>query len=105
MARDGKKDPNAKPDSKRQRSYNASTKQKKARAARNKARLAATKEGRVKKGDGKDIDHKKPLSAGGSNKKSNQRVKSAGSNRSAGGKIGGKRSHGGGRPKGSRNKK
>ena len=99
-----KKKANAKPDSKRQRAYNSKPEQKKKRAMRNKARRQAIKDGRVSKGDGKDIDHKTPLSAGGSNAKSNTRVKSRSSNRKAGGSIGGKRSSGGGRPKKSRSK-
>lgn len=40
------------------------------------------KDGLVKKGDGKDVDHKTPLSKGGGNNKSNLRVVDAGSNRS-----------------------
>lgn len=32
------------------------------------------KEGKVRKGDGKQVDHKKPLSQGGSNSRSNLRV-------------------------------
>jgi 5-methylcytosine-specific restriction endonuclease McrA len=44
-------------------------------AARKKARRIATKSGLVKKGDGKHVDHKKPLSKGGSNKRSNLRAK------------------------------
>jgi hypothetical protein len=52
------------------------------RAKRNKARSEAMKDGRVKKGDGKDVDHKKPLSKGGSNHKSNTRVVSKSTNRS-----------------------
>ena len=61
--------------------YQGSAKAKKERAARNKARAAALKSGKVKKGDGKDIDHKKPLSQGGSKKLSNTRVLTAKSNR------------------------
>lgn len=38
--------------------YHAKPKQKKRRAARNKARSLLEKEGRVKKGDGKEVDHK-----------------------------------------------
>jgi hypothetical protein len=45
------------------------------RVARNKARRMLMREGLVKKGDGKHVDHKKPLSKGGSNKRSNLRVK------------------------------
>lgn len=83
------------------RDYQKRPAQKKAHAARVKARRQAEKEGRVKKGDGKDVDHKKPLTNGGSNGKKNIRVTSASSNRAKGGRIGGKRSKGGGRPKGS----
>ena len=51
------------------------------RAARNKARAHAMKAGKVKKGDGKEIDHKVPLRSGGSTKDSNTRVRSASANR------------------------
>ena len=54
------------------------------------ARRAAIKSGTVKKGDKKDVDHKKPLCKGGTNAKSNLRVISRKKNRAAGGKIGGK---------------
>ena len=40
------------------------------------------KAGKVHKHDGKDVDHKQPLSKGGSNAKSNWRVESKHSNRS-----------------------
>lgn len=60
----------------------SSEKEKKNRAKRNNARRQAEAEGKVSKGDGKDIDHKKPLCKGGSNSKSNQRITSASSNRS-----------------------
>lgn len=49
---------------------------------RKRARRALEKEGRVSKGDGKDIDHVVPLSKGGSVGKSNLKVKPASSNRS-----------------------
>ena len=62
----------------------ASKKGKKDRAARNQARKVAKREGRVKKGDGKEIDHKNPLSKGGSHAKSNQRVVSRSTNRKKG---------------------
>lgn len=52
------------------------------RAERNKARGIMEKEGRVTKGDGNDVDHRKPLSKGGSTTKSNLRVQSASKNRS-----------------------
>jgi len=62
--------------------YHASKKAKKQRAARNKARREAEKEGRVHKGDGKEVHHVKALSNGGSYAKSNQRVVSRKKNRS-----------------------
>lgn len=62
--------------------YHATAKSKKQRAMRNRARREAEKEGTVKKGDGKEIDHKKPLSKGGTNAKSNRRVVSRKTNRS-----------------------
>lgn len=52
------------------------------RAKRKKARYQLEKEGLVHKGDGKDVDHKKPLSKGGSTARSNLRVVNASSNRS-----------------------
>ena len=55
---------------------------KKKRAARNKARAMLEREGKVHKGDGKDVDHKKPLSKGGATTRSNLRVKSKSDNRS-----------------------
>jgi len=45
------------------------------RVARNKARRMLVRAGLVKKGDGKHVDHKVPLSKGGSNKRSNLRVR------------------------------
>lgn len=39
-------------------------------------------EGRVSKGDGKDVDHARPLIRGGGNSRSNLRVRSASTNRS-----------------------
>mgnify|MGYP001389798257 CR=1 FL=1 len=59
----------------------ASKKGKSDRNKRNQARRQAKRDGKVKKGDGKEIDHKKPLSKGGSNAKSNQRVVSRATNR------------------------
>ena len=38
--------------------------------------------GKVKPGDGKDVDHKNPLRSGGGNDDSNLRVRSVKSNRS-----------------------
>ena len=62
--------------------YDGTPAVKKKRAARNKARAMMEKEGLVHKGDGKDVDHKKPLSKGGTTTKGNLRVKSASANRS-----------------------
>lgn len=60
--------------------YHSTTKAKKDRAKRNSARAAMQKAGKVRKGQ--DVDHKKPLSKGGSNKKSNLQVMAASKNRS-----------------------
>ena len=98
MAKKGETKKDAKPDSVRQRKYNSSPEQKKNRAMRNQARRTAEKEGKVKKGDGKDVDHKKKIMNGGSNDKGNLRVKEKGANRADNGKTGG-------RKKGSKNKK
>ena len=62
--------------------YHAKPDQKKKRAQRNAARDTMEKEGKVKKGDGKDVGHKKALAKGGSNKRSNLKVTSAAKNRS-----------------------
>lgn len=60
--------------------YHSKPKQKKDRAGRNAARAKMEKAGRVRKGDGKDVDHKnrKPRD----NRKSNLRVQSKSKNRS-----------------------
>ena len=54
--------------------YHAKPKQKKRRAQRNAARSKMVKAGRARKGDGKDVDHKKALSKGGTNSLRNLRV-------------------------------
>ena len=64
------------------REYHGTEEQKKNRAKRNNARRRLEREGKVKKGDGKEVDHKKPLSKGGGNGKSNLRVMSRSANRS-----------------------
>lgn len=79
MALKGKKQSPA--EKRAQKKYNAKPSSKKDRAKRNKARRQAIKDGRARKGDGKDIDHKRPLKKGGSNKKSNTRVRSRRANR------------------------
>lgn len=62
--------------------YQGTPLQKRRRAKRNKARKMMEDEGRVKKGDGRDIDHRKALSKGGSNSRSNLAAISQSSNRS-----------------------
>jgi hypothetical protein len=59
---------------KENREYKSKPDQIAKRVARNKARREAIRDGRVSKGDGKEIDHVKPLRSGGSNAKSNTRV-------------------------------
>ena len=66
--------------------YHSKPEQKINRALRNNARATLMKEGKVKKGDGKEVDHKKPLSKGGSNKPANRRVVSRSTNRKKGAK-------------------
>jgi hypothetical protein len=62
--------------------YQGSEEQKKNRAMRNAARREAEKRGLVRKGDGKDIDHKRAISKGGSNARSNLQAVPKGTNRS-----------------------
>lgn len=90
MPKKGQTKANATARSKYQRKYNSQPEQKKNRAARNKARAAAIKSGKASKGDGKDIGHKKALKNGGSKSVSNTKVQSRRSNRSSGGRMGGK---------------
>lgn len=72
MARDYKKE---------YREYQGTEEQKKNRAKRNAARREMVEDGRAKKGDGKDVDHKHALINGGSNSDSNLRVVSQKVNR------------------------
>lgn len=62
--------------------YDGTDAVKKKRAQRNKARRIMEREGVVHKGDGKDVDHKKPLSKGGTTVISNLRAVPASKNRS-----------------------
>ena len=62
--------------------YDGTPAVKKKRAQRNKARRMLEREGVVHKGDGKDVDHKVPLSKGGKTVRSNLVAKAASSNRS-----------------------
>lgn len=67
--------------------FHGKPKQKKRRAQRNGARAVMVKAGKVKKGDGKDVDHKNRNPNGNlSNKRSNLRVQSKAKNRSRNGK-------------------
>ena len=59
---------------KQARGYNATPEMKKKRAMNNAARSELAKEGLVRKGDNKDVDHKKMLKDGGSNARSNLRA-------------------------------
>jgi hypothetical protein len=63
------------------KAYNARPEEVANRVKRNQARAAMVKAGKVAKGDGKDVDHKKPLKKGGSNGASNLAVKSETANR------------------------
>lgn len=63
-----------------QKKYNAKPEQVKRRAARNKSRAAMVKAGKVRKGDGKDVDHKNHNPSDMS--KANLRVQSKSKNRS-----------------------
>ena len=62
--------------------YHAKPEQKKNRNKRNKARRMLG----LKKGDGMEVDHKKPLSKGGGNGKKNLRAVSRKTNRKKGSK-------------------
>lgn len=72
----------AKRDYQKENIYKAQPEQIKLRVARNKARRQAIKDGRVEKGDGKEIDHVIPLSKGGSNTKANTRIRTKSQNSS-----------------------
>ena len=65
------------------RDYHSKPEQKKNRAARN----AARREMGLKVGDPREVDHIKPLSKGGSNKKSNLRAVKRSTNRKKGNKT------------------
>lgn len=61
------------------------------RSTRNKARRKLEAEGRVSKGDGKEVNHKRPLSSGGTNSSKNLQVTSRKKNRQDGAKIANRR--------------
>lgn len=99
MAKRGEYKKNAKPASIAKRKYNQQPEQKARRAQRNAARREMEKEGKVRKGDGKDVDHVKHKARGKlDNSKGNLRVMDKSKNRA-------KNLGTGGRPKGSKSKK
>ena len=99
MPKKGEYKKGAKPASVAKRKYNASEEQKARRAQRNAARREMEKEGKVRKGDGKDVDHKSHKARGKlDNSKGNLRVMDRSKNRA-------KNLGTGGRPKGSKSKK
>ena len=61
--------------------YHSSRKAKTERNMRNQARRRMKRAGRVRKGDGLEVDHKVPISKGGSNKPANLRIVSRKTNR------------------------
>jgi hypothetical protein len=64
-----------------------SPKRRKLRAIRNNARREAIREGKASKGDGTVVNHKKPLSKGGTNAKSNRQIQSKAASNKEGGKL------------------
>jgi hypothetical protein len=64
-----------------QKEYNARPEEVKKRVMNNAARREAMADGRVKKGDGKDVAHKKALDNGGTNGKGNTMVQDRATNR------------------------
>jgi hypothetical protein len=87
MPKKGSYKKGAKPKSVQARKFNSKPQQKKNRAARNAARARAVKAGTVSKGDGKVVNHKKRLGAGGSNAKSNTSVQSKRKSAAEGGRT------------------
>jgi len=74
---------NGKRDYKRENElYNSRPEQIKARTERTMLRREADAKGITHKGDGKDLDHKKPLSKGGANTLANARATTKTANRS-----------------------
>ena len=71
--------------------YHSKPEQKANRAMRNSARATLIKEGKVKKGDGMEVDHKNPLSKGGTNCRRNWKVVTKEENRKKGNKKGNKK--------------
>jgi hypothetical protein len=74
---------NGKRDYKRENEkYNSRPENVRTRVERNKARRAMIRAGKAAKGDGKDVDHKTPLSHGGTSSLGNLRSVSRSTNRS-----------------------
>jgi hypothetical protein len=71
------------------KTYKKTARVKKDDAQRHRARRAMVKSGKANPGDGKDVDHKRPISKGGSNGKKNLRMTSPKSNRGHGTSPGG----------------
>ena len=82
MARRGQFKKNAKKRSIQQRKFNSKLQHKKNTALRN----AARRNSGLKVGDKREVDHKKSLSGGGSNKNNNLRIVSRTTNRKKGNK-------------------
>lgn len=95
MPKLGQTKSNAKARTKRERAYDGSPARKKARAERNRARNAAKKKGLVKKGDGKVVNHKKPIATNGAKKAKSggTTIQSAKKSHASGSKVR-KRKHG-----------
>ena len=62
--------------------FNSKPSERKKRSERSVARVKSNRAGTTSKGDGKDLDHRVPLSKGGSSSRGNLRVVSASENRS-----------------------
>ena len=88
MPKKGQTKASASARSKQQRKYNSSPTQKKRRAQRNAARRKMEKAGKVRKGDGKDVEHKNKNTADNSSKNIVVRGRSANraDNRGTGGR-------------------
>ena len=82
LGRNQRKTPTmAKRNYKKEAAWEDAPKQVAMRVLRNKARRQLEKAGRVKKGDGKEVDHKKMLALGGTGAAQNLRVVSLKTNR------------------------
>jgi len=79
-----RKNPNGTRDYSYDTKYEATKQHRHERVERVTARRELAKEGLVQKGDSKDVDHIKPLSKGGSEKRSNLRAISSSANRAKG---------------------